>query len=324
MITRKLGYTDLNFTVVGLGTWALGGTGWQFSWGEQDDVDSISAIHTALDLGINWIDTAAIYGLGHSEEVLGKAIKGMSKKPYIATKCGRHAYEDGSLYGKLDRRSILTEVNNSLRRLQVEIIDLYQIHWPLPDEQIEEGWSTLADLVREGKIRYAGVSNFNIDQLKRTQAIHPVASLQPPYSMLRRDLEGDLLNFCHANQIGVIVYSPLQKGLLTGKITGQWFENLPADDHRRNDPNFQSPRREIYLDLMDHLKSIAGKYNCSLAQLAIAWAIRNPSVTAAIVGARNPSQIIETSKASSIVVSTEDLQLIDNLLRTYQHQIQAV
>ncbi|MBA7503845.1 Aldo-keto reductase YhdN [subsurface metagenome] len=314
MKTRKLGWTDLNLSNIGLGTWAIGGSGWKFSWGPQDDRESISAIHRALDLGINWIDTAAIYGLGHSEEIVGKAIRGLRDKPIIATKCGRLGDRKGNLFGRLKKESIRSEVEASLKRLKIEVIDLYQIHWPEPDEDIEEAWTTLGDLIKEGKIRYAGVSNFNIKQLKRVQPIHPVASFQPPYSMLERGIEGKILQYCSANNIGVIVYSPMQKGLLTGKFTRERVQNLPEDDHRRIDPRFQEPELSVNLKLVEDLRPITEKSGRTLAQLAIAWVLRHPEVTAAIVGARRPSQIEETVVAGDWVLSKEDVAAIEVLL----------
>ena len=321
MEKRQLGSSDLRLTNIGLGTWAMGGSNWRFSWGYQDDQNSINAIHKALELGINWIDTAAVYGLGHAEEVLARAIKNAPQKPHIATKCGRFAYQDGSLYGNLRKKSIRQEVEDSLRRLAVEVIDLYQIHWPDPDEQIEEGWTTITELAKAGKIRYAGVSNFNLDQLKRIQSIYPVTSLQPPYSMVRRELETNLLEFCQKNNIGIIVYSPMQKGLLTDKTTDEWIGNIQSNDHRINDPNFQQPRLKINLELINNLKHFTKKYQCSLAQLSIAWTIRNPAVTAAIVGTRNPDQISETVHAGALKINKEDLLLIEDLLQTYDKKI---
>lgn len=314
MKTRKLGWTDLNLSNIGLGTWAIGGSGWKFSWGSQDDRESISAIHRALDLGINWIDTAAIYGLGHSEEIVGKAIRGLRDKPIIATKCGRFGDRKGDLFGRLKKESIRSEVEASLKRLNIKVIDLYQIHWPQPEEDIEEAWTTLGDLIKEGKIRYAGVSNFNIKQLKRVQPIHLVASFQPPYSMLERGIEGKILQYCSANNIGVIVYSPMQKGLLTGKFTGERAHKLPEDDHRRRDPRFQEPELSANLKLVEDLRPIAEKSGRTVAQLAIAWVLRHPEVTAAIVGARRPSQIEETVVAGDWVLSKEDVTAIEALL----------
>jgi len=314
MNTRKLSWTDLNLSTIGLGTWAIGGGGWKFSWGPQDDRESISAIQRALELGINWIDTAAVYGLGHSEEIVGKAIKGLREKPIIATKCERVWDKDGNIFGRLKKESIRSEVEASLKRLKIEVIDLYQIHWPEPDEDIEEAWTTLGDLIKEGKIRYAGVSNFNIKQLKRVQPIHLVASFQPPYSMLERGIEGKILQYCSANNIGVIVYSPMQKGLLTGKFTRERVQNLPEDDHRRRDPRFQDPELSANLKLVKDLSSIAEKSGRTVAQLAIAWVLRRREVTAAIVGARRPSQIEETVVAGDWVLSKKDIAAIEALL----------
>ena len=314
MKTRKLGRTDLNLSTIGMGTWAIGGGGWKFSWGPQDDKESISAIRRALELGINWIDTAAVYGLGHSEEIVGKAIRGLRDKPIIATKCERVWDKDGNIFGRLKKESIRSEVEASLKRLKIEIIDLYQIHWPEPDQDIEEAWTTLGDLIKEGKIRYAGVSNFNIGQLKRVQPIHPLASLQPPYSMLERGVEKKILPYCSANNIGVVAYSPMQKGLLTGKFTRERVENLPEDDHRRRDPRFQGRELSANLKLAKELSSIAEKSGRTVAQLAIAWVLRRREVTAAIVGARRPSQIEETAVAGDWVLSQEDIADIDALL----------
>jgi len=311
---RKLGWTDLNLSTIGLGTWAIGGGKWKFSWGPQDDRESISTIRRALELGINWIDTAAVYGLGHSEEIVGKAIRGLRDRPIIATKCERVWDKDGNIFGRLKKESIRSEVEASLKRLKIEVIDLYQIHWPEPDKDIEEAWTTLGDLIKEGKIRYAGVSNFNIEQLKRVQPIHPVASLQPPYSMLERGIEDKTLQYCSENNIGVIVYSPMQKGLLTGKFTRERVRNLPEDDHRRRDPRFQEPELSANLKLVEDLRSIAEKGGRTLAQLAIAWVLRRPEVTAAIVGARRTSQIEETVVAGDWVLSKEDIAVIKTLL----------
>jgi len=311
---RKLGWTDLNLSTIGLGTWAIGGGKWKFSWGPQDDRESISTIRRALELGINWIDTAAVYGLGHSEEIVGKAIRGLRDRPIIATKCERVWDKDGNIFGRLKKESIRSEVEASLKRLKIEVIDLYQIHWPEPDKDIEEAWTTLGNLIKEGKIRYAGVSNFNIEQLKRVQPIHPVASLQPPYSMLERGIEDKTLQYCSENNIGVIVYSPMQKGLLTGKFTRERVRNLPEDDHRRRDPRFQEPELSANLKLVEDLRSIAEKGGRTLAQLAIAWVLRRPEVTAAIVGARRTSQIEETVVAGDWVLSKEDIAVIKTLL----------
>lgn len=314
MQTRKLGWTDLHFTTIGLGAWAMGGNGWKFGWGPQDDADSVATIRRAAELGVNWVDTAAIYGLGHSEEVVGQAIKGMRQRPLIATKCSRRWDESGTPYGNLKPDSLRAECEASLRRLGVERIDLYQIHWPNPDPDIEEAWGALASLVKEGKLRYIGVCNYNVAQLKRIQPIHPVASLQPPYSMLVRGVEDELLQFCAANHIGVVAYSPMQKGLLTGKVTREWVQGLPQDDHRARDPMFHEPQLSANLTLVDGLRPIAEKNGKTVAQLAIAWVLRRPEVTAAIVGARRPAQIEETVAAGDWSLSPEDVKAIEDLL----------
>lgn len=326
MEKRKLGYSDLYLTPIGLGTWAIGGGNNPYGWGPQDDADSIATIHRALDLGINWIDTAAGYGHGHSEEIVGKAIAGRRDEVIIATKCGILWKEDGSdIYGHLKADSIRREVEDSLRRLNVDVIDLYQIHWPWPDEDIEEGWSTIADLIREGKVRYGGVSNFSVEQLKRIQPIHPVASLQPPYSMLAREIEEELLPYCAANNIGVIVYSPMQSGLLTGKMTKERVASFPDDDWRKTrSPYFQEPQLSINLEFVEGLRPIAARNGRPLSQLAIAWVLRRPEVTGAIVGARRPSQIEETVGAATWKLSEEDIAEIDALLAKREQQLAAV
>jgi aryl-alcohol dehydrogenase-like predicted oxidoreductase len=314
MRTRKLGGTGLDLSVIGLGTFAIGGGDWAYGWGPQDDRESIAAILRALDRGINWIDTAPVYGCGHSEEIVGKAIKGLSSKPIIATKCGILCDKDRDIFFHLSRESIRAEVEASLRRLNIDVIDLYQIHWPNPDRDIEEAWDTIAELVKEGKVRYAGVSNFNIEQLKRIQSIHPVASLQPPYSMLDRNIEDKMLDYCRQNNMGVIVYSPMQQGLLSGKFTRERLQNLPPGDLRHRDPHFQEPQFSANLELAEGLYSIARKSGRTVAQLAIAWVLRRPELTAAIVGARRPSQIEETVLAGDWVLSAEDISAIDRLI----------
>jgi len=297
-----------------LGTWAIGGP-WKWGWGAQDDAESIGAIQRALDIGVNWIDTAAVYGMGHSEEVVGRAIAGRRDEVIVATKCGLVWDEGGTeAYGQLTAASVRREVEASLRRLDVDVIDLYQIHWPRPDEDIEEAWGTIADLVREGKVRYGGVSNFSVEQLKRVQPIHPVASLQPPYSMLERGGEEELLTYCAANDIGVVAYSPMQAGLLTGKYTRERIAGLPDDDWRKGSSHFSEPAISATLALIERLRPIAERNGRTLAQLAIAWVLRRPEVTAAIVGARRPSQIEETAPAGDWVLSKEDTAEIDALL----------
>jgi len=314
MKTKSLGWTGLELTRVGLGTWAIGGGDWAFAWGPQDDRESITAIRRGLELGINWIDTAPAYGLGHGEEVVGRALKGLREKPLIATKCGRSFKQDRTLYPSLKREVVRAEVEASLRRLQVDVIDLYQIHWPQPAEEIEEGWGAISDLVEEGKVRFAGVSNFSLEQLKRVQPIHPVASLQPPYSMLVRGVEDELLPYCAQHNIGVIGYSPMQKGLLTGKMTAERIRKLPADDHRQRDPLFQEPALSRNLALVGELKGIAKRLGATVPQVAIAWVLRRPEVTAAIVGSRSAAQIEETIGAAELTLLREDLSLIEALL----------
>ena len=315
MQTRQLGRTDLHFSVIGLGAWAMGGGGWKFGWGEQDDDESIRTMQRAVELGVNWIDTAPVYGTGHSEEVLGRALKGMSKRPIVATKCGRRWDETRTPFGRIKRESVLQEVDDSLRRLDVDCIDLYQMHWPQPDEDIEEGFGAMADAVKAGKVRHIGVCNFSVAQLKRVLPIHPVASLQPPYSMLVRGVEAELLSFCAENGIGVVCYSPMQKGILTDKFTREWVASLAKDDHRSSsDVRFQEPELSKNLALVEGLKPIAQAAGRSVAQLAIAWTLRRPEVTSAIVGARKPSQIEETVGAGDWTLSADEIRAVDALL----------
>ncbi len=313
MRTRRLGQTELELTVIGLGTWAIGGP-WEFGWGPQDDDESVSTILAAIDGGINWIDTAAIYGLGHSEEVVGGAIKELGKRPIIATKCGLVWDQQHRKTNCLERDSIMHECEASLKRLGIERIDLYQMHWPEPDEQLEEAWEAMSRLAEQGKVRYVGVSNFNVGQLQRAGQIWPVASLQPPYSMIRRDVEDELLGYCADNDIGVVAYSPMQKGLLTGKFSAERVANLAPDDHRRRNQNFLEPKLSANLRLVEGLKPIAQRSGLTLAQLAIAWVLRREEVTAAIVGARRPGQIAETITAAEGVLGDEDLAEIEGLL----------
>lgn len=315
MQTRKLGYSELYLTTIGLGTWAMGGGDWKFGWGPQDDMASVKAIHSALDQGINWIDTAAIYGHGHAEEVVGRAIKGIRNEVIIATKCGRVWEGDSREIGKsLRADSIRREVEASLKRLAIEVIDLYQIHWPEPDEEIEEGWGTVADLVKEGKIRYGGVSNFSLEQLKRAQAINPITSLQPPYSMFRREIEEEIMAYCGSNQIGIIAYSPMQAGLLTGKFTKERAAGLPESDWRSRHPFFMEPQLSVNLQAIDQLRKIANEKKISLSQLSLVWVLRNKEVTSAIVGARNPQQIEETAKAGELSLTKAEIEGIEEIL----------
>ena len=291
MQTRQLGNSDLQITPLGIGAWAMGGAGWAFAWSQQDDDDSISAIHAALDAGMNWIDTAAVYGLGHSEEVVAKALADRSSKPYVFTKCARVWDENRQIGKRLKADSVRRECEDSLRRLKVDVIDLYQIHWPEPDEDVEEGWATLARLKEEGKVRWIGVSNFNAEQLCRAQKIAPITSLQPPYSLIRREIEAEVLPFCAVHNVGIIAYSPMGSGMLTGTMTRQRVENLPEDDWRRRSPQFQEPLLTRNLKLADKLKEIAARHNRSAGETALAWVLANPVVTGAIVGVRNAEQV---------------------------------
>lgn len=315
MQTRILGNSNLQLTTIGIGTWAMGGGDWKFGWGPQDDKASIAAIHAGLDQGINWIDTAAIYGHGRAEEVVGKAVKGIRNSVVIATKCGRVWEGDSREIGKsLRAESIRREVEASLRRLKIEVIDLYQIHWPDPEDQLEEGWGTIADLIREGKVRYGGVSNFNLNQMQRAQAIHPVTSLQPPYNMLRREIEEDILTYCRKNKIGILAYSPMQAGLLTGKFTAERAKELPGSDWRSRHYFFNEPQLSVNLEVVERLKSIATSNAISMAQLALAWVLRHKEITSAIVGVRNARQIEETSAAGDIRLSQADIDRIASIL----------
>jgi aryl-alcohol dehydrogenase-like predicted oxidoreductase len=320
MQTKQLGYTDLQLTTVGLGAWAMGGP-WLFGWGPQDDDQSIATVQRSMDEGINWIDTAPIYGHGRSETVVGKALRQIKQKPLIATKCGLCWDENHERITRLKAESVRAECHDSLKRLGIDTIALYQIHFYEPDEDIEEAWTEMARLVEEGKVRYIGVSNFSVEQIKRIQKIHPVASLQPPYSMLHREVEDELLGYCQQNDIGVIVYSPMQRGLLAGKFNPERLANLPEGDHRKTNPDFQQPQFGATLELVEQLKKIAEHSGRTCSQLAISWTLRRSEVTAAIVGARRPDQITETAAASDYVLSPEDIEEIEKLLAERQAKI---
>jgi len=314
MQTTRLGESDLNLTKIGLGTWAIGGPEWEYGWGQQDKNKSIDAILCGIENGINWIDTAPAYGLGESEKVIAEALKKLNKKPVIATKCGLVSDSKRKISSCLKKESIRREVEDSLRRLEVDVIDLCQIHWPRPDADIEEGWEELVKLKSEGKIRWLGVSNFSVSQLKRVMNISKPVSLQPPFSMIERSIENVVLDFCAENNIGVIVYSPMQKGLLTGKFTKEKIEQLPANDHRKNDSNFREPRLSKNIELVENLKDIASKLGITLSQLAIAWVLSNPKVTSAIVGVRNVTQVNDIITAHKIKLSPDVLEQIRRLL----------
>ncbi len=312
--TRSLGNSDLHLTPIGFGAWAIGGGDWEFAWGSADDDESIRAIHRALDGGINWIDTAAIYGLGHSEEIVGKALKGRSQKPYVFTKCSMRWFPDRKIYRSLKAGSLQEEIEASLTRLGVDRIDLYQIHWPNPEDEIEEAWETLARFQEQGKVRYIGVSNFNVAQMRRAQAIAPITSLQPPYSLLRRDIESEILPFCRQHNIGVINYSPMVSGLLTGKMTAERIRNLPEDDWRRRNQNFQEPKLSRNLELAALLGEIGREHGVQAGVVAIAWTLRNPAITAAIVGARRPDQVEGTLPAATFRLSDAEAERIERWL----------
>ena len=316
MQKRQLGNSDLQITPVGYGAWAIGGSGWQFAWGSQSDNDSIAAIHRALELGVNWIDTAAVYGLGHSEEVVARALKEWSgPRPYVFTKCGLRWDAKGEVSKVLRSDSIRREVEDSLRRLKLDVIDLYQIHWPPdPDSpELEEGWSTMADLKGEGKVRWIGVSNFDVKQIRRAKAIAPVTSVQPPYSLIHREVEEDILPYCLREGIGVIVYSPMASGLLTGAMTRERAAKLPKDDWRSSHPDFQEPRLSRTLELVEKLREIGNRHGRSPGEVAIAWTLRNPAVTGAIVGARNARQANGVMRAGELRLSDKEVNEIEEI-----------
>ena len=319
LTTRSLGNSDMELTAIGFGAWAIGGGDWEYAWGAQDDNDSIAAIHRALDLGVNWIDTAAVYGLGHSEEVVGRALQGRQNKPFVFTKCSRpwskKWFRKGYSIGyNLKRESIRMELEASLRRLQVEAIDLYQIHWPKPEEDIEEGWETLAKLKEEGKVRYIGVSNFPIAQMERIAKIAPITSLQPPYSMLNRGVEAEILPYCQQHNIGVINYSPMLSGLLTGAMTKERIAQMPPDDWRRNNHRFQEPQLSRNLKLVELLREIGSAHGRSPGEVAIAWTLRHPAVTGAIVGMRSPAQVDGVVGAMEFRLTPQEIDEVEAFL----------
>ena len=313
MKTRKLGNSDLEISPIGFGAWAIGGGDWQFGWGAQDESDSIAAIHRALELGINWIDTAAVYGLGHSEEVIAKALSAWSgPAPYIFTKCGMIWDENRKVDYSLKADSIRRECENSLRRLGVETIDLYQIHWSADDSaETEEGWAELVRLREEGKVRWIGVCNFSPEELALAQAIAPITSLQPPYSLIRRDIEAEILPWCEKTHTGVIAYSPMASGLLTGAMTRERAAALPANDWRSRSPEFTDPKLTQNLALTDRLAAVGKIHGRSPGEVAIAWTLHHPAVTGAIVGARNAKQIGEIAGAAALQLSAAEIAQIE-------------
>jgi len=312
MEKKKLGNSDMELTSIGFGAWAIGGGDWQFAWGPQDDNDSIAAIHKALDLGINWIDTAAVYGLGHSEEVVARALKMASQKPYVFTKCGLVWNEKREVSN--DLKQVRRECEDSLRRLGVETIDLYQMHWPKPDEEIEEAWGVMADLRREGKVRWIGVSNFSVVQMERAMKIASITSNQPPYSMLNRAIEVEVLPFCQKNGVGVINYAPMHSGLLTGAMSKERVANFPQDDFRRNAKNYQEPLLSRNLAVADFIGEIGKRHGVSAGVIAIAWTLHHPAVTAAIVGGRNAKQVEGVIPAATFRLSEEEFAEIQAYL----------
>lgn len=315
MQTRKFGNTDLEITPIGFGSWAIGGPEWAAGWGQQDDEDSVGAIKRALELGVNWIDTAAVYGLGHSEEVVARALKGVSERPYVFTKCSMVWDESGEVGHSLKAGSVKRECEASLRRLQTDVIDLYQIHWPNPDEEVEEGWSAMAELKEEGKVRHIGASNFDVGQMERAQEIAPVESLQPPYSLISRDVEDEILPYCREQNIAVIVYAPMKSGLLTGKMTRERAENLPEDDWRSRAPEFQEPRLSRNLELVELLEDIGSRHGRSPGEVAIAWTLRLPAVTGAIVGGRRPDQVDGVIGAAEFRLSEDEIREVETFLK---------
>ncbi|MGB7284392.1 MAG: aldo/keto reductase [Candidatus Acidiferrum sp.] len=314
METHKLGNSDLLITPVGFGAWAIGGSGWDFAWGHQEDADSITAIHRALKLGVNWIDTAAVYGIGHSEEVVAQALRGWrGPRPYVFTKCVLRWDEKGHVSQNHTAASIRGECEESLRRLQIEVIDLYQMHWPPTDNGsgLEEAWHTMAALQKEGKVRWIGISNFNVSQIKRAEKLATVTSLQPPYSLIRRAVEKEILPYCKEQGIGVIAYAPMASGLLTGAMTRERAAALPPDDFRSKSPEFREPRLSKNIELVDRLRKVGARHGRNPGEVAIAWVLSNPAVTGAIVGARNAKQAEGVMRAGELKLSPEEITEIE-------------
>jgi aryl-alcohol dehydrogenase-like predicted oxidoreductase len=308
----ELGSTGLQITRVGFGAWAIGGGGWEFGWGPQDDEASIGAIHRALELGINWIDTAAAYGFGRSEQVVGRAIAGLARRPYVFTKASLVEGRGGRVVHSLKRDSILREVGDSLERLGVDAIDLYQIHWPIPEQDMQEGWSALAELKEQGLVRHIGVSNFDVAQLERIQQIAPVETLQPPYSLVAREVESDLLPYAERRGIGVIVYSPMGSGLLTGRMTRERIARMPDDDWRKHDARFREPQLSRHLALVGRLAAVAERHGATPGAVAVAWTLRNPAVDGAIVGFRRPDQVDPILAAAGLQLTDTDVSEIED------------
>jgi aryl-alcohol dehydrogenase-like predicted oxidoreductase len=313
--TGQLGETGLEITRIGLGAWAIGGGGWEHGWGPQDDEQSIAAIHHALEQGLNWIDTAAGYGFGHSEEIVGRALQGLHDRPYVFTKCSLLAGPDRRVVHSLKRDSILREAGASLERLGVDAIDLYQIHWPIPAADIEEGWAALAELKEQGLVRHIGVSNFSVGQLRRIQQIAPVETLQPQYSLIERGIEREILPFAEREAIGVIAYSPMGSGMLTGAMTRERVAQLPEEDWRKRDARFSEPRLSQNLELVERLKAVADRHDTTPGAVAVAWTLRNPAVSGAIVGFRHPGQVDPILAAATLELSENDIYEIEGATR---------
>lgn len=316
MEKRKLGNSDLFITRIGFGAWAIGGSGWQFGWGKQDDKLSVEAILKALESGINWIDTAAVYGLGHSEEVVAAALKQWrGEKPLVFTKCGLVGDEEGKTHKVLKPESIKKEAENSLRRLNTEVIDLYQIHWPNDQkmEDNEEAWKVLVDLKAQGKVRWIGVSNFNVKQMQTISKYGEITSLQPPYSLINRKIEEEILPYCQSNNIGVIAYSPMGSGLLTGTMTLERINNLPDDDWRKNSWDFTEPRLSHNLKIADALKQVAAKHTVHPGEVAVAWTLKHPAVTGSIVGARSAEQVEQLIRGGELKLEKEDIDFLETI-----------
>jgi aryl-alcohol dehydrogenase-like predicted oxidoreductase len=308
--TVELGATGLRITRVGLGAWAIGGTGWWDAWGAQDDEESIATIRRAVELGINWLDTAPIYGLGHSEEVVGRALEGLEPAPLVFTKAGLHDGGDGSVRNVLKRDAILREVEVSLERLRLDVIDVYQVHWPVPDEDVEEAWKAFAEIKEQGLVRHIGVSNFSVEQMRRAGEIAPVETQQLPYSLLQREIEDGILPFCERERIGVVVYSPQASGLLSGAMTAERVAAMPDDDWRRRDPRFNEPELSRHLALVDRLRAVGERHGVSAGAIAVAWTLQHPAVHGSIVGFRRPEQVEQLAGAGNVELSDEDLETI--------------
>jgi aryl-alcohol dehydrogenase-like predicted oxidoreductase len=315
LTTTELGTTSLQITRVGFGAWAIGGGGWEFGWGPQDDAESVAAIHHALALGINWIDTAAAYGFGRSERIVGRTLEGVSERPYVFTKGSLLEGPGRRVIHNLKRDSLMREAEASLERLGIDAIDLYQIHWPVPEADIEEGWAALAELKQRGLVRHIGVSNFDVAQLRRIQQIAPVETLQPQYSLVAREVEDEILPFAERAGIGVIVYSPMGSGLLTGRMTRERIADLPDDDWRKHDTRFNEPELSRQLAQVERLQAVAERHDTTPGAVAVAWTLTNPGVDGAIVGFRRPDQVDPILAAAAIDLTPEDIRQIEGSAR---------